>query len=132
MFPFIRDGDVISVTCHADGQPGIGDVIVFLQGADGRPIVHRLIDFRPGGYILKGDQYPLSQSDGVIPKTHLIGIVSKIERKGKEVRFGLGLERFGIAWLSRLGALTPLVHMSTALYRSLKSICKKLSSSKAH
>jgi hypothetical protein len=119
MFPFIRDGDVLSIAPLA-GSPGIGDVLAFKRcpgGGMGQLVVHRLVGRTPYGCLLRGDSYPPGHSDGQISPEALLGRVERVERTGRPVRLGLGPERFLIAALSRLGLLWILLQAALRLYR---------------
>ena len=107
MEPFIKDGDVITVAPLQHGLPGVGDVVAFVRPADERLVVHRVIARRTSAVLIQGDNettYP----DGFIPHQALLGRVTRIERHGRTVWLGLGLERYAIAWLSRSLLLIPL------------------------
>lgn len=104
MFPFIRDGDVITVSPLHGLSPGIGDVVVFRDPSAGRLLVHRAVGRRGGFYIMRGDN--AEAADGCVPARSIIGRVTGVEREGKGVSLGLGPERFLIALLSRAGLLS--------------------------
>ena len=48
------------------------------------------------------------ESDGLIERNHMTGIITRVERKGRKVFFGLGPERFLIALLTRKNLLLPI------------------------
>jgi len=58
-------------------------------------------------YIVKGEN--TLESDGLIKKENILGVVTKVERKGKKVFLGLGPERFLIALLTRKNLLLPVL-----------------------
>lgn len=99
MLPFIRDGDVVTVSA----SPGIslvsGRVIAFIHPQTARLVIHRLLGRDNGCYLVKGDS--VFSADGLIPGKSILGCVTKIERNGRRVSFGLGPERRIIAFLSR-------------------------------
>jgi hypothetical protein len=117
MFPFIRDGDVISVVPFGSHLPAIGDVVAFLHPSGDRLTVHRLTGKTKFKYLIQGDNHPPSQSDGWLPLSALLGRVSCIERKGRQLRLGLGPERYSIALCSRIGLLQILVRLAVTIYR---------------
>jgi len=118
MFPFIRDGDIISVI-PLDAPPRLGDVLAFNRGPDGNEclVVHRLVGRHAGGFLLRGDAYPMGHNDGIIPFESLLGRVARVERGGRFVYLGLGIERVLIAFLSRSGILWALMRIALRLYR---------------
>lgn len=107
MAPFIRDGDVITVAPSRNALPEVGEVVAFVRPGVEKLVVHRVIDRRTSVVIIQGDN-SIENPDEVIPQENLLGTVIRIERKGRNVWLGLGLEKYAIAWLSRVRLLTPL------------------------
>jgi hypothetical protein len=107
MAPFIRDGDMITVAPLSNKPPRIGEVIAFVHPQSGKLVVHRAVGVNEKGLLIQGDSVQ-GGSDGIVPYPLLLGTVTRIERNGKRVWIGLGMERYLIAWLSRTGMLKPL------------------------
>lgn len=107
MAPFIRDGDLITVSPIQEALPGIGDVVAFVRPETGNLVVHRIVATHGAARSLQGDSGPACP-DGIIPPENLLGRVTRVERQGRDVWLGLGPERYLIAWLSRNGLLIPL------------------------
>ncbi len=101
MAPFIKDGDVITVAPFYHSKFKVGDVVAFVCRESGKLIVHRVVARRDGLPFIQGDSIP-EIPDGFVPLENLLGRVIKVERSGKQIRMGLGPERFFIALLSRL------------------------------
>ena len=95
MHPYIRDGDVVTVENIQGKVLGIGDVVAALHPQNGRLMIHRIIKKTPDGYKIRGDNTP--DSETLIQKDKVYGIVSQISRNGNPVTFGLGLEKYLIA-----------------------------------
>ena len=108
MSPFIRDGDILTLS-RPESLPCIGDVVAFFDPKKGRLIVHRVVGRVDGAYITKGDNCTVK--DGFMPYANLLGRVTKVERQGKVVFIGLGLEKFLIAHLSHRDILIPLFNL---------------------
>ena len=108
MFPFIRDGDAVTISPLRGRPARFGDVVAF-TGPRGGPIVHRVTARRPGRYEIRGDCSGGPDGIDVVPAAGIIGVVTRVERRGRRVRLGLGPERALAAGLSRLGLLQPLV-----------------------
>jgi ribosomal protein S18 acetylase RimI-like enzyme len=106
MHPFIRDRDVLTIAPLHDRGPRVGDVAAFILPDTGRLAIHRIVGKNVRGWLLKGDN--CEQADGVVVRENLIGRVTRIERKGRDVRFGLGPEGRWIALLNRGQALMRL------------------------
>jgi hypothetical protein len=107
MAPFIRDGDVITVSPFGRGRPGVGDVVAFVRPGYGHLVVHRVVARCGPDAFIRGDA-AAEATDGVIPAENLLGRVTRVERDGHGVWLGLGPERHAIAWLSRTRRLVPL------------------------
>jgi hypothetical protein len=104
MVPFIKDGDLVTVSPLLGSSPGLGDVVAFIQPGTRRLAIHRIIGKKDSSLLIKGDN--THQIDGLIPETNILGYVTRVERDGKKVSLGLGLERFFIALLARRGLLS--------------------------
>jgi len=107
MSPFIKDGDVVTVAPLWGATPGLGHVVVFIHPRTGKLIIHRVVGKRADSCLIKGDNFP--ERDDFVPKASILGHVTKVERHGKEIFLGLGLERFLIAFLTRRGLLPLLL-----------------------
>lgn len=107
MAPFVRDGDVITVSPLQQALPRVGEVVAFVRPGAGRLVVHRVVARRGRGLLIRGDSVP-ECADGTIAPEAVLGRVTRVERDGRDVWLGLGPERHLIAWLSRAGWLIPL------------------------
>jgi hypothetical protein len=106
MSPFIRDGDTVTIAPLCARRARFGEVVAF-AGPAGGLVVHRVTARRPGCYEIRGDR--LRGPRDIVPVTRVLGAVTRVERHGRRVRFGLGPERVLVAGLARLGLLQPLV-----------------------
>ena len=84
MTPAIRDGDVITVSPLGEIIPRRGDVLAFRHPERPQMLVHRVLHAKEKKYFIKGDNCPTA--DGWIPAENVLGIITKVERRGK-VRF---------------------------------------------
>ena len=120
MSPFIRDGDVLTLSPLRNHLPQIGDTVAFISPATESLLIHRVIGKRGGPrFLLKGDNLP--EDDGLVPLMNIVAHVLRVERKGKETSFGLGPEKVLIALLNRARLLTPLL----LLLRKASACAKK-------
>ena len=115
MTPFIKDGDVVTVSPFSDRTVCIGDIVAFIKPRSKGLAVHRVIGKKAETYQIQGDNVP--RIDGFIPDSHILGIVEKVERMGKRVFLGLGPERVIIAFLARIGILLPLKVLVRKFFR---------------
>ena len=109
MSPFIKDGDDLTLFPLNGISPGLGDVVAFIHKGTGMPFIHRVIGKKGNTYLLKGDN--ATETDGLISESDILGCVRMVERRGLRVFFGLGPERFLIAYLNRRGILLSLIYM---------------------
>jgi Peptidase S24-like len=105
MTPFIKDGDVVVLSKPYSGVIHLGMPVAIVCPPD-RFFIHRVVARKRGLYLIKGDN--ISQADGSFAHSDIIGMVTKIERGGRQVRLGLGPERLLIAFLSRIGLLSVI------------------------
>ena len=125
MSPFIRDGDVITIA-PSGRKPkapvrGIGQVVAFVSPVNERLVVHRIIGRHQSRFLIQGDNLPGLVAD-TVRLDDILGRVVRIERGGKRVWLGPGLERYAIAILSRTGLLLPMRYRASALTRLLRKL----------
>ena len=84
MAPAIRDGDVITVSPLQGLVPRRGDVVAFRHPERPQLLVHRVLHThaRDKRYFIKGDNCPAA--DGWIPAENVLGLVTRVERGGRE------------------------------------------------
>jgi len=111
MSPFIRSGDVVTIEPLSGRRPALGDVVALTPG--GRLLVHRLVGWDRGQALCRGDA--AAGADPLASPDDLLGRVTRVERVGRRVRLGLGIERLPIAWLSRVGLLRGLARLKERL-----------------
>jgi hypothetical protein len=120
MSPFIKDGDLLTVSPNVCSSPGIGDVVAFIHKETGRLLIHRVVGKNGESYLTRGDN--TLEEDGFTYRANILGHISKVERNGKKVSLGLGPERFLIAYLTRKGLLLSFV---LPIWRVFPSIIRK-------
>ncbi|MEI8356570.1 MAG: S26 family signal peptidase [Deltaproteobacteria bacterium] len=120
MSPFIQDGDAITIVSVKIPSAKIdrGDVVAFLNPCCNKLAVHRVIHISRDGYLIKGDNS--SEPDGRVSDSRILGRVVRVERRGRKVNLGLGIERIAIAFLSRRGWLTQLIGSMGNVWRFIK------------
>jgi phage repressor protein C with HTH and peptisase S24 domain len=106
MAPFIRNGDVVTISPLRGRRARFGDVVAFANSTDGL-VVHRVVARGPGRYEIRADNP--GGADDIVPATSVFGAVTRVERFGHSVRLGLGPERTLVGVLVRLGLLQRLV-----------------------
>jgi hypothetical protein len=122
MSPFIKDDDVITVSPLTDGSIRSGDVVAFIRPEMKKLVIHRVVGQKGEYFHIKGDNIP--DTDELIPVANILGRVTRVERSGKEIFFGLGPERFLIAFLTRRRLLFPLLY---PLWRMVRPIVRRIS-----
>jgi signal peptidase I len=106
MTPFIKQGDLVTLSPYSGSRPRMGDVAAFFFPGTEKLAIHRVLGKKENGYLLKGDN--ATAIDGVIPRENILARVKKVERGEKEIRLGLRQERYLIALLARSGLLLSL------------------------
>jgi hypothetical protein len=118
MRPFIRNGDILTISPLAGRSPRLGEVIAFFHPISGQVIVHRLIRRRGGLFWMQGDS--VGDREGPVERGQILGYVSGLERAGRPRRLGLGPERVLIAGVTRTSLLfRPLRSAAQLLRRAL-------------
>lgn len=109
MSPFIRDNDVLTIAPMNGRAPRIGEVVAFVLLDTGRLAIHRIIARVGSGWLVRGDNSP--KADGVVARQNILGVVTRVERNGHDVRLGLGAQAQLIAWLQRAHVLMRAVQV---------------------
>lgn len=113
MFPFIRDGDILTIAPKPKNLR-LGNVVVFVNPGNGRLTVHRIIGIDRNNYEVRGDNCP--KADGAISHADILGHIAQVEHRGRRVWLGLGIERIAIALLSSRGWLISLMIFIHRIY----------------
>ena len=105
MHPFIRDGDIVTVSPYHGEVPHPGEMVACCHPVTGRLVVHRLVKKMVSGFLLRGDNCPAA--DGSLFAAGILGRVTRVERNGRVLRLGLGPEGRLLAFSSRHHLLQP-------------------------
>ena len=116
MIPFIRDGDILTIAPTDTIIPAIGKVVAYNQAESQSLIVHRIIGKKGLNFLIRGDN-SVERSDCWIHTSELLGCVIVIERNQRRIKFGLGIERYAIALLSRYSLLTKISRRMVRLFK---------------
>jgi signal peptidase I len=100
MSPWIRDGDLVTVAPLESAIARVGDVAAYRRSGSDRLIVHRLVRRSKGAWIAQGDRLPAP--DGPVADAEILGIVARVERRGRPAFVPRGLAGVLLARLSRL------------------------------
>lgn len=115
MSPFIKDGDVVTVSPLFGTAPHLGDVVAFIHPGPDKLVIHRVVGRKDDSCIIIGDN--TFEIDGPVSTGNILGRVTRVERGGKRIIVGLGLERYLIAFLSRSGLLSSVLPPIWSLLR---------------
>ncbi|MDD5598386.1 MAG: S26 family signal peptidase [Victivallaceae bacterium] len=99
MSPFIKNEDILTVSPLSIATLGVGRVAAFTCSKRKRLTVHRIVKRQSNGCIIKGDN--CGRPDGLVPLENILGVITKVERGDRGIGFGMGLERYIIAFMSR-------------------------------
>ncbi len=118
MYPFIRNLDTITVSpLPAGGRCRLGDVVAFLLPGTEKLAVHRVVGRMGECYLIRGDNTP--EPDGLISASRVLGVVTKVERNGRQIRLGLGPEKVVIAHLNRTDLIRPSLFLAYMLAKPI-------------
>jgi signal peptidase len=118
MSPFIQNGDIVTISPQS-GIINLGEVVVIFDSKK-HLFLHRVVKIRGDKFLVQGDSNPTI--DGWFIRNEILGFVTNVERKSKDIRFGLGRERIIIALLSASGWLMPLLAFSRRMFSTLKGV----------
>jgi hypothetical protein len=109
MTPFNRDGDRLTIAPLSGGRPRRGDVAAYFQSVETHPrlVVHRILRRHGTGLVVQGDAG--GREPEIVPPEAVVGRVDRVQRDGRDIRFGLGPERLLLAWLSRTRLLWTVI-----------------------
>jgi len=120
MSPFIRNGDILTISSNSISFPQKGDVVGIIDPRTEKLVVHRIVGMKNGRYRIKGDNAE-NKDVRFFDVDRICGHVVRIERNGKPVRLGLGPERRLISLLSQTPAMMKLVSKTLGLLRRLNN-----------
>ena len=103
MSPFVKDGDVITVSPLRGREPRTGEIVAFLHPKSGRAAVHRVVRTASGTFFLRGDNS--ADAEGPVSGERILGVITEVVRDGKRVKGLQGHRGAVIAFLSRSGGL---------------------------
>lgn len=122
MSPFIKDGDILTVS-SIEGKPvNPGNVVAFKCRRNNKLVIHRAVARKKDRYLIKGDN--CTQADCPTKRQDILGVVVKVEREGKDIRFGIGPEQAAIAFLSRIKLFPFFFRFWWPLKKSLRKCAK--------
>lgn len=75
MYPFIRNGESVSVFSYSDKEPMVGDIVLILINKD--MYVHRLLKIKNSGVIAKGDMNV--KLDDPVPIDNIAGFIRRYQ-----------------------------------------------------
>ncbi len=87
MFPFIKDGDILTISPYKGLNPEIGDIAAFFNSITNKLTIHRIIGIADKKYMAKGDC--CFRNDGYQMKHHLIGTVTDIKGSSNKAIFSI-------------------------------------------
>lgn len=82
MLPLIRPGrDLVEITRKGEARCKKHDVVLYKR--DGKYILHRVLEVRPGDYVIAGDHQTVKEYG--VTDADIIGVLSAVIRKGKRI-----------------------------------------------
>lgn len=123
MWPCIRGGDVVTLVPSPSNGARLGDIVA-VSPHPGQLVIHRLVDRTSAGPLTWGDA--AAHHDAPVGAGAILGVVSRVQRAGRTVRFGLGPERLLIVWAQRRGWLGPLRGLAARLVRCARAMGREV------
>lgn len=125
MSPFIRDGDILTLSGINSLSIDTGYVVAFIHPYKKKLAIHRVVKRCKCGnhYIIKGDNAP--GIDGTVSREDIIGYVKKVERGKRSICLGLGRGRRLIVYLSKMNFFVKLFFLGKCIPFSLKQRIKR-------
>jgi len=77
MSPFIKDGDVVTISPLSGSSPRLGDVVAFNHPEAGKLVIHRIVREKGDFYLVRGEN--AFEADGYIEKRDILGFVTAID-----------------------------------------------------
>lgn len=96
MTPFIRDNDVITISPLDQRRLKTGQVVAFFFHPESKLCVHRITEITHDGLITWGDN--LMIPDGIVSFEQVLGLVTRVERNGRNISADTGFEK---KWIAR-------------------------------
>ncbi len=115
MSPSICNDDMITVSPLKGILPFSGEVVAFRHPQTDRLILHRVVLKRQNAFLIKGDN--LREIDSHIPIENVLGVVTKVERKGRAIFWP---DRFRHRFLAKLYFKGYITYLN--IRRRLKTI----------
>ena len=123
MSPFIRNGDIITISPLTNKSITRGDIVAFVCPITEKLVVHRVVECNGRGEVcIAGDNLP--KLDTTISEKRILGRVTNVERNGKKITLGLGVERSLIATLTSHGLIYSFI---LPMMRCLRAFLKRYS-----
>jgi len=116
MSPFIKDGDILTISPLGEDPPRIGDVVIFMHPVSRKPVVHRVVAKKGDVYRIKGDN--LQARGHWLSRKSILARLERLQRNGKDISLGFGSVRRLVAFLSRSNLFAGLL---SPLWRALQS-----------
>ncbi|MDO4846276.1 MAG: S24/S26 family peptidase [Oscillospiraceae bacterium] len=121
MLPLLRQREDVVVIRPCENVRFL-DVVLYRRD-DGQTVLHRIVGFRDGKYILRGDNQTVNEYG--VPRERIIGKLSAFYREGKAHDMQeLPLRLYGYVWW----ALCPLRKAERAIRSALGTLRRRLKS----
>lgn len=118
MSPVVKENDIIVISPLRGKKPGCGDVLAFSNSISRSLTVHRVIKKNDGFFCFRGDNS--IRPAEVVSEDRILGRLTRVERNGKKIRWGLGPERLVIGFLNRKRGFAFLVRMARQVSRTVR------------
>lgn len=124
MFPSIRDNDTVTVSPLNGCASYMGLPVAFINPHNGKLVIHRVIQQHQDRVVIKGDS--ILSIDGFILRKNILGVVTKLERNNRCVRFSIVCQRTLITFCNRTNIFAILFYIGMRLPRVIRQAIKQI------
>jgi len=121
MLPLVRPGDEVVLGAAGQAPPKTGEVVAVQGMPDGGLLLHRVVRLDGERFTLRGDNTKVA--NGEFEVAELIGVVTRVERRGRSVWFGPGRLGRPVAWAVRNGLVW---RVNRAVYGARRRLRRRL------
>lgn len=115
MAPFIREGDVITICPKTRNRIRLGDVVAIRHPNTGGLVAHRVVKQFKNACLVQADN--AVEADGIVAFSSVIGVVTEVQRNGRETAFRGKWRGPLIALLVRWGIISRLNSLKRKMKR---------------
>lgn len=118
MFPCFLDNDILTVSPWDPRTSCLGMAVAFIHPVNRKLIIQKVVRQCRDTCVIKGDA--LFSPDGVVPLENILGIITRIKRNGRGVRFDSGCGKMWTLFLNRTNAFAAFFRIGMFFPRPIR------------